>query len=163
MDVEQLIWKHIGKYVDVRALGFARAAKNIASIAVNRTVIPGTFGHLSQAHLKSTLGEIWRTTPGIMERTSRNRFRSDDGVNQWLACAWNMISGKFYPANEKRRGLFALISQKDIAQICKCISQQSFPLICWNDKEGTPELEQCFAKVAKTFDKLLPEKSSFEK
>ena len=163
MDVERMVWKHIGKYIDVRALGFARAAKNIASIAVNRTVIPGTFGHLPQAHLKSTFAGIWRTNPRIMETTSRNRFRSDDCVNHWLACAWNMISGKFYPANEKRRGLFVSISPKDIAQLCESISQQSFPLICWNDKEGTSELEQCFVDVSRAFDKLLPEKSSFEK
>ena len=163
LDVEHLVWKHIGKYIDVRALGFARAIKNIASITVNRTVIPGTFGHLSMAHLKSTLNEIWNASPDIMEITSRNRFRSDDCVNQWLVCAWNMFSGKFYPANEKRRGSFVLINKGSIAQICRSISQQSYPLICWNDKEGSPELEHCFAEMSKAFDKLLPEKSSFEK
>ena len=84
LDVNRLIWKHFWKYADVRALGLVRATKNILSFAVNRTYIPGTFGHLPMGHLKSTLNEIWRTNPHVMDTTSRCRFRSDDCVNQWL-------------------------------------------------------------------------------
>jgi len=163
MDVERMVWKHLGKYIDVRSLGFARAAKNIASIAVNKTVIPGTFGHLPMAHLKSTFDEIWQVAPKAMDTTSRNRFRSDDCVNHWLACAWNMISGKFYPANEKRRGFFVLINDGTIARICDTITRQLSPQLCLNDKMSCPDLDQCFEKVAEAFNTLLPEKSSFEK
>ncbi len=163
LDVERLVWKHIWKYVNIRRLGFGRAAKNLASIAVNRTVIPGTFGHLPQPHLKSTFDEIWSKAPHIMDRTSRHRFRSDDCVNQWLASAWDMISGRFYPANEKRRGAVFLINADTLPRICDAIKRQSFPQLCWNDKECTPELEQCFHELEKAFDKILPEKSSFEK
>jgi hypothetical protein len=163
MDVERLVWKHIWKYVNIRRLGFARAAKNFASIAVNRTVIPGTFGHLPQPHLKSTFDEIWSKAPHVMDRTSRNRFRNNDCVNQWIACAWNMISGRFCPANEKRRGLFLLINAYNLPRFCDAIKRQSFPQLCWNDKEYTPEIEHCFHEVSKAFGILFPEKSSFEK
>lgn len=163
MDVERLVWKHIWKFVNIRELGFARAAKNLASIAVNRTVIPGTFGHLAQPHLKSTIDEIWSIASLVMDRTSRHRFRNNECVNHWLACAWNMISGRFYPANEKRRGMFVLINMDNLPQICDVIKQQSFPQLCWNDKEYTPEIEQCFHELSNAFDKILPEKSSFEK
>ena len=163
LDVGHLVWKHIGKYTDVRNLGFARAFKNILSFAINRTFIPGTFGHLPQSHLKSTIDELWRTASAVMDLTSRRKFRSDDGVNQWLACAWNMVSGNFYPANEKRRGLFLNVGKSDLDQICDTIRKQSYPLMCLCDRENTPELEYCFHEIHSTLELLLPEKSSFEK
>ena len=163
LDVEHLIRKNFWKYADVKALGFTRATKNIVSFSVNRVFIPGAFGHVPQAHLKSTLNEIWHTVPLIMEKTSRNRFRSDDCVNHWLACAWNMVSGRFCPANEKSRGTHTLVNADHLDQICDIISKQSTPQICFNDREVTKELEQYFHNISKAFDKLLPEKSSFEK
>ena len=163
MDVERLVWKHIWKYVNVRRLGFSRAAKNLASITVNRTVIPGTFGHQAQPHLKSTIAEMWTKAPHVMDRTSSHRFRSNDCVNHWLACAWDMISGRFYPANEKRRGMFVLINADNLPRIRDVIKRQTFPQLCWNDKEYTTETEQCFLELSKAFDTILPDKSSFEK
>lgn len=163
LDVERLVWKNIWKYVDVRALGFSRAIKNLASFVVNRVVIEGTFGHLAQPHLKSTLEEIWRAQPGVLDRTSRSRFRTDDAVNQWLVSAWDMISGRFFPANEKRKGEFITLDEKSLAHTCEIIRQQKQPQLCLNDKGGTPGLEHCFEEVAKAFEELLPEKSSFEK
>ncbi|MBO4512154.1 MAG: Stealth CR1 domain-containing protein [Victivallales bacterium] len=163
LDVERLVWKNIWKYIDVRALGFSRAIKNLASFVVNRVVIEGTFGHLAQPHLKSTLEEIWRAQPGVLERTSKSRFRTDDGVNQWLVSAWDMISGRFFPANEKRKGEFITLDEKSLAYTCEIIRQQKRPQLCLNDKGGTPGLEHCFEEVAKAFEELLLEKSSFEK
>lgn len=163
LNVTHLVWKNIWKYADVYHLGFRRAARNVISFAVNKVMIPGLFGHLPQSHLKSTFEEIWSKVPGIMDTTTRNRFRGDDGVNQWLFCAWNMISGRFYPANEKRRGENLYIKPESLPQICDFIKRQSLPLLCLNDKETSPETDRCFLEVAGAFDKLLPDKSSFEK
>lgn len=163
LDVERLVWKNIWKFIDVRKLGFARALKNLLSFSVNRQVIQGTFGHLAHAHLKSTFEEIWEKQPNVMERTSKYRFRTDDGVNHWLASGWNMISGKFYPANEKRRGEFLTLNEESATYVCNAIKQQSYPLLCLNDKGNTANLDKCFNEVARALGDVLPNKSSFEK
>lgn len=161
LNVERLVWKNIWKFTDLRALGFARAVKNFLSFAVNRTLIVGSFGHLVQPHLKSTLEEIWRVQPKIMERTSQSRFRTDDCVNQWLISAWDMVSGRFYPANEKRRGR---IVPFDADNICDLIRKQSYSELCLTEQGCCQKnLEPCVKKIAAAFDELLPEKSSFEK
>jgi len=98
-----------------------------------------------------------------MDQTSRNRFRTDDDVNQWLVIAWNMISGRFYPANEKRRGMDYTILPQYLDQICNTILQQSSPMVSLSETETSPETDRCFLEVAGAFDKLLPDKSSFEK
>ena len=98
-----------------------------------------------------------------METTSRRRFRGDDCVNHWLACAWNMVSGRFFPANEKRRGRFISIDTANLDRICSIIREQTFPQICLNDSYAGADLDFCIGEVAKALDGLLPEKSSFEK
>ena len=163
LDVERLVWRNILKFADVRSLGIARAIKNVMSFAVNRVYIAGTFGHLSQAHLKSTFAEVWRVQPRALERTSRSRFRTDDSVNHWLMSAWDMVSGRFFPVNEKRKGEFIVLTEDTVASACDAIRRREHPEICLNDKGTNADPERCFAEVARAFDDILPEKSSFEK
>ena len=162
MDVPSLIWRNMPKFVNVRELGLARAAKNIASFAVNRMFIPGTFGHLPLPHLKSTFEEIWRRQPAVMDRTSRSRFRIDDGVSHWLAAAWNMVKGDFVPLNEKRRGETVLLDDSNIGRVCDLISSQAHPQVCINDSERISDVAGCYRRVAAAFEGILPGKSSFE-
>lgn len=163
LDVERLVWRHFLKYIDVKALGLSRAAKNLMSFAVNRTLIPGTFGHLPLPHLKSTFDEIWRAQPNIMDKTSRSRFRIDDGVSHWLACAWDMVNGRFQPANEKRSGVSEMLNESTVAKVCDWISNQRYRQICLNDSDRVKDPDRCFAEVAAAFDAILPDKSPFEK
>ena len=163
MDVVGLIRRNILKFVDVRELGLARAAKNLASFAVNRMFIPGTFGHLPLPHLKSTFDEIWRAQPGIMDKSSRSRFRINDGVSHWLAAAWNMAKGDFVPLNEKRRGETVLLDDSNLERTCRLVSSRARQQLCINDSERISNPEECFRRVAAAFEGILPEKSSFEK
>ncbi len=163
LDVEKLVWRNIFKFADVRSLGVVRAAKNVLAMAVNRVYIPGTIGHLAHAHLKSTFEEVWRAQPRALERTSRSRFRTDDSVNQWLMSAWNMVSGRFFPVNEKRKGEFIVLTEQTLESACEAIRRRELPELCLNDKGVNTDPERCFAEVAKAFEAILPDKSSFEK
>ncbi len=163
LDEDHLVWKNMWKYVDMRALGVRRAVKNFLSYAVNRTLISGSFGHLPQSHLKSTLETLWNKVPQIMDNTCRNKFRTDDVVNQWLACSWNMISGRFYPAHENRRGYFRKLYRHSFPEIYDVIKQRSFPMIGLGEGESSDIMEVCYHDISELFDKLLPERSSFEK
>ena len=163
MDVVGLIRRNILKFANVRELGLARAVKNLASFAVNRMFIPGTFGHLPLPHLKSTFDEIWRKQPDILDKTSRSRFRINDGVSHWLASAWNMAKGDFVPLNEKRRGETVLLDDSNLERACKLVSSQAYAQICINDSERIADPEASFRRLAAAFESILPEKSSFEK
>ena len=163
LDVERLVWRNMWKFANLRALGIARAVKNVVAFSVNRVYIAGTFGHIAQPHLKSTFEEIWRTCPRALDRTSLSRFRTDDCVSHWLASAWDMVSGRFFPANEKRIGEFIALNGATLGRVCDIIRRGVFCELCLNDKGSNAELERCFAEVARAFESILPEKSSFEK
>ena len=163
LNVERLVWRNMWKFVNMRALGIVRAVKNIVAFSVNRVYIAGTFGHIAQPHLKSTFDEIWRVCPSALNRTARSRFRTDDCVSHWLASAWDMVSGRFFPANEKRMGEFVALNEETLERVCDIILRRPCFEICLNDKGSNDELERCFAKVALAFESILPEKSSFER
>lgn len=164
LDVDRLVWKHMGKFADPRALGAVRAAKNFAAFAVNRVYIPGCFGHLAQPHLKSTLEAVWKAQPKVLERTSRHRFRADDCVNHWLLSAWDMVTGRFHPANEKRLGEHLTLDERNTAEACGAIRRRKWPEVCLNDKglrgEGG---DRCYEALEAAFRDVFPEKSAFEK
>ena len=164
LDVERLVWKHIGKCADPMALGVVRAAKNLASFAVNRVWLPGCFGHLPQPHLKSTLETVWKVLPQSLERTCRNRFRADDCVNHWLLSAWDMANGRFRPIHEKRLGEHLTLQPDRLDAACDAIRRQKWPELCLNDRDVSDDgFERCRAALEAAFDAILPDKSSFEK
>lgn len=163
MDVNRLAWKNILKYTDVLSLGAVRAVKNLLSLAVNRTVFQGCFGHLALPHLKSTLAEVWQAHPETMERTCRHRFRNDDAVNQWLLSSWELVTGKFSPGNEKRMGGYIAVCEDNLALACTSIRRQKWPQVCLNDGGTASDPGHCFEVLADAFEAILPEKSSFEK
>lgn len=162
-NVERAVWRNSHKFFSIPKLGFVRAMKNLISFSVNRIWIPGTFGHLKMPHLKSTFEEIWRAQPMIMDRSSRAKFRIDDGINHWMVCGWNMLKGNFVPDNEKRHGEYVSPDDGNVAQVCKLIRSQAIPQICLNDSERITDPEGCFRQIAEAFESILPEKSGFEK
>ncbi len=163
MDVNRLVRKHILKHTDVLSLGLVRAAKNFLSFAVNRTVLQGCFGHLALPHLKSTFAEVWKACPGMLDRTSRHRFRNDDDVNQWLMASWNLVTGRFHPVNEQRIGFHTGVCEPDLDRACDAIRRQKWLQICLNDGGTAVDPGHCFGVLADAFEAILPEKSSFEK
>ena len=107
--------------------------------------------------------EIWRRQPNVMERTSKYRFRTNDSVNQWLVSAWDMVSGRFCPTNEKRLGRCLTLDERNLEDVCDAVRRQKWQLICLNDKGTTKDPARCFAEAAKAFEAILPDRSSFEK
>lgn len=163
MDADGLVRKNILKFADIPSLGVVRAGKNLLSFAVNRTMFQGCFGHLALPHLKSTLAEVWKAQPEVLDRTSRHRFRNDDDVNQWLLASWNLATGKFRPGNEKRMGGCFAVGEDHLERACAAIKRREWPQICLNDGGTAADPERCFAALEEAFGTILPEKSSFEK
>lgn len=163
MDVNRLVWKNIAKFGDVFALGAVRAAKNVLSFAVNRTVLLGCFGHLALPHLKSTLAEVWAALPEVMERTSGHRFRDDNDVNQWIFAAWNQVKGRFRPGNEKRMGGYVVLREDNLVAACEGVRRRRWPQICLNDAGAADDFGHCSRAMGEAFADILPDKSSFEK
>ena len=162
-DIGKSVWKHRGKWFDVTELGYKRARRNFVCYLANRTLPVSTYGHLALPHLKSTLEEVWEQHDEAMDQTCMHKFRADDQANQWLLCAWNQAKGNFYPTRADRLGKNISISPDTIEEACEVIGKQLFPQICVNDSMDDTNHVDCMQRLVKAFERILPDKSSFEK
>lgn len=116
--------------------------------------------HFSQAHLKSTFERLYKLEKEIFDNTSRHRFRSHDDITQYLMRYWNLVEGKFIPSKDigKKYNM-----GEHIEEIKKVIENQKYKVACFNDNVENIDVEYCKKAVIDSFEKILPQKSMFEK
>lgn len=135
-------------------------AKTISLIQWKK-IVGMRYSHLPSSILKSTMEEIWKKEFEILDETSKNKFRSKYDVNQYLFTNWQMLSGNFVP-RKCSIGKFFLI-QDDNKKIIDSIVKQKYKMICLNDNSEINDFEKTKKEIIAAFEKILPDKSSFEK
>lgn len=126
---------------------------------------PGfSWNHLPSAFLKSTFDEVWRKDPYTLSRVSSNKFRNIEDVSQYVMKEWQIAKGNFYPKN-----MFGKIGRvfTDITiqteDACHAIEKQKYSMLCLNDQNSNDDISLKKNSIKASFEKILPNKSSFEK
>lgn len=118
--------------------------------------------HLPQIYLKSTFEEVWEKHSDKLLRTTATRFRNIADVQIWLFRYWQLAKGDFVPLNVQKDGAYFSISDDSLDKIVKTIERQKKKIVCLNDGEVS-SFEAAKERINAAFQKILPEKSSFEK
>ena len=123
--------------------------------------------HLTNSYNKKTFEEVWKKEYEILDNTCNHKFRETTDVNQWLFKEWQIASGNFQNRNIKFGQTYYIDRdgiEKSKVNIIKYISNQKGKIIAINDGPMTEqEFDDIVISLKETFDKILPEKSSFEK
>lgn len=117
--------------------------------------------HAPAAYMKKTFYEVWEAEAELLMKTTKNRFRTSEDVNQWVMLWWQVASGSFSPAIIDNKT--AMADEEHIKEICEDIMGQRLDMICINDPEGHIDFEKLSAEIQMAFETILPDKSSFEK
>lgn len=155
-------WKrYFGLYVN-RAYPLA---DNIRTLTL-RLIYPGYFTGLRLSHTyycyrKSTFETIWEREPEVLTRTTANRFRNWEDINQYFAYMWQLASGEFAPV--RMNFMLSSIQEDTIDTICQAIASQRYDSVCLNDSSSEVDFETLARQLDEAFGKTLPEKCSFEK
>lgn len=133
--------------------------KNLVMISCPR--FPGMMQqHLPTSFCKSTFEEVWKKYYEILDETCKHRFREMTDVNQWVFKEWQIASGNFTPRSTK---VGRNIPAYSINTAVDCIKNQRAKMMCLNDTEMSYEqFNTCVKKVNRSFNYILPKKSSFE-
>lgn len=118
--------------------------------------------HFPQGYRKSIFEEVWERHEDILLRTTASRFRSIADVNPWLLRYWQLVKGDFVPLNVNKDGAYFEILDDSLDKIVKTIERQKKSIVCLNDGEVS-SFEAAKEQINAAFQKILPEKSSFEK
>jgi hypothetical protein len=122
--------------------------------------------HHPQPLLKKTLEEVYDIFSSEMMECSKNRFRSNSDLNQYMYRYWQLLNGDFYPYKHND-GLIANISSlRVLEKMIETLGERSdINFVCFNDSTELKNDEYMDVKSRLTnfLETRFPEKASFEK
>ena len=116
--------------------------------------------HQATPFLKSTYELIWEKEEYLLNNTCLHKFRNKEDVNQWLPLWWQLASGKFSPSSKKT--IYNVITENTIEIMKNAIVKQKYDLLCLGDPIDSNNAEMYMNQIREAFEKILPQKSSFE-
>lgn len=157
--IREVMLRHFGKFFSpkYRASDVLKNIKHFTGL-----YIPGfRSAHLHSSLLKSVFEEIWAVEPELLDAVCRHRFRDPSDINQWAVQDWQRCTGRFYPRRYPG-SVFHIRSTEDANDAVKAITDSRDKVICLND-EVLENFEQVKSEFQRAFERLLPQKSSFER
>ncbi|WP_195932058.1 stealth family protein [Turicibacter sanguinis] len=120
--------------------------------------------HLPYSYCKQTYRDLWDLEFETLNQTCLQKFRTENGVNNWLMSYWQLAKGEFTPRNPKI-GTFCGITNdiENNEKIFNIIRNHKYKLICISDEIDDENFEKAKNQLKKIFSETFPEKSSFEK
>lgn len=119
--------------------------------------------HLPSSMRKSTYEEVWDALHDRLLDTSSHRFRDPTDLTQYIFRYWAICKGEFEPSNIFRYGKEYFFHEEETERLCSDIADRKYKMICINDDSRIRNFELCTAQIREAFDRILPDKSSFEK
>lgn len=120
--------------------------------------------HLPVPILRNTIETVWKKETELLDTVSHRKFRDSRDISQYIFRYWQMASGNFEAINIKKLGKsFSIHTEND--DIVNAIINHTYKMVCLNDMDLLPtqkDFEKAKQEIISAFDKVLPEKSSFE-
>jgi hypothetical protein len=125
------------------------------------------YHHLPQGYRKSTFEKVWKAEYDYLDKVSKNKFRTTEDVNEWLMKDWQIVEGNVKIRNQKLGDVFHMrdnLMPEQGNKIAEYIEKQKEKCIVINDGQliGSKS-QEALPKIVDAFEKIFPEKSSFEK
>lgn len=117
--------------------------------------------HLPIAFLKSYYEKLWDIEEQECIKTSKNKFRTKEDITSYIIKEMQMLEGKFYPRKHSFGKYFVISNNNE--KIKSAILKQKYKMVCINDQDENIDFEKSKTEINECFEKILPEKSSFEK
>ena len=159
-DKKEFIKKNRSKYFSLR-YSKKRLFKNILLSRWGSFV--GFYDtHSFVSFLKSTFEEVWEKEPELLDATCKNRFRTKNGL-QLIMKRWQLCTGNFNPINFDKISKGFSIVNNDNDELLQVIENRSYKILCINDNSTDFDFDLVTGKIVNSFEKILPNKSKFEK
>ena len=166
-DMQEVLKKDRAKWFSLARNGAANVFENLFCSKYN--MFPG-FGneHLPVPILKSTMDTVWKLEGARLDETCRHRFRDVRDVSQFVFRYWQLASGNFVPEKIGNIGAcYTIKSDREfVRKLCGYVTSGKYNLLCLNDADALKTHDDFLwarEQIERAFNKLLPEKCSFEK
>ena len=155
-DFKSILKKNIKKYTSFKQGKYI--FKTYPLLIYNKFVGFANF-HLPLSYKKSTFEMVWTKEEKKLQETVYSRFRDyENNISHWLFNYWQFASGEFYQKSVNF-GKNILINDPKAS---KFIIRQKYKTLGLGDSEQIKDFENVKNNIIKSFERILPEKSSFE-
>lgn len=128
-----------------------------------RDLIPNSVSrHIHTPFIKKTFETLWEKEYDVIHNTCLHKQRTKEDVSAYCMRDWQIFSGEFCPKKPIGK-LFHTASMSYSEEAMDYFKGQKGKVICLNDSEDEKDFEKHKKMILDVFEKLLPEKSSFEK
>ena len=121
--------------------------------------------HHPQPYLKTTLTDVYNEFKKPMMECSKNRFRANNDLTQYLYRYWQLSSNNFYPYKHNDAIIANLGSEKVLNKLIdKIESNDDINFVCFNDDVNLSdsEYDEIKEKLMEYLESKFPQKASFE-
>lgn len=119
--------------------------------------------HSARAFFRSTFEEIWRKEHEELERTSMAKFRNGNIITPDIVELWQACEGRTKNYNHKKVEKYYNLGVDDASKIINDLEVQRYMMMCLNDECNDKDFAKVQKMIVGAFDKILGEKSRFEK
>ncbi len=151
--------KNLSKYINLK-YGFKPNFVNLFMLKYSQ--FSGfAYPHIPSSFLKSTYEEVWNKEEELLDSVSKNKFRTNSDVNQYLFKAWQYCTGKFIPRSLKFGDNIPITN--DNAKLISAIKGNKYKVLCINDGQNIEDFEKTKNEINEAFEEKFSQKSAFEK
>ena len=151
-------WKQFFSYKNGK-----KAIHSFQYYLVCRSFFPGFINpHVYSSFLKSSFEEVWKEAGEVLDDTCYSKFREETNVGPTLILDWQYVKGNFVPRSNKDARVVQL-TDNNVQRAKKLIEEQAVQDLCINDTYFIHDFERLKEEITESFEKILPNKCSFEK
>lgn len=152
--------RHPGKWFSPR-YGLGEVMKT-ASLAV-WSFFPGLRDtHMPQPYLTAHFREAWERWGEALDASCRHTFRQPTDLSHWLVRYDTLCRGEFSPRGFGDCRLMTL-DDRSIDAVCRDVAAGRWRMVCLNDSTEIADFDRSCRRLCDAFERLLPEKSSYER
>lgn len=154
------------KSIKQNPLPWLRAQKlkfivNVAMFKASNMLLRVQDQHIQISYNKKYFQKLWDAEYDIIHKTCQNKLRSVEDITSWCVREWQILSNDFH--FKKPIGKYFLTADLSNGNgAIEYIKKQKGKTICLNDNEVETDFELHKRMILNEFEKLFPEKSSFE-
>ena len=120
--------------------------------------------HVPYSLKKSTFEEVWDKEESVLDKSCSHKFREPIDVSSRLFSYWQVAKGEFSPRSYKSGYIYAIRNnEEDNRKVYAEIANRKYQMICLNDHYSGDDFEGVKKRLQQAFEKVFPEKSSYEK
>lgn len=117
--------------------------------------------HMANALKKSVLARLWEKEPEILDLGSKNRFRGESDISQYLVRYWQLCEGTFYP--RKTKGKAFTVTSDNCQDIADGIRKRQWQMISLSESGTAEDFEYIKKAINAALTEVFPDKSLYEK